>query len=274
MAGEGVELPGAHRSDPDRGLDAARRITTYSCRFRGNTLMDISPRENGIGYPIYVREDYKAEQCPTRRVGDTWCHNSLNLKAANRTRRRAETRMIKEDWQAVKKRYEYWWAGDLVRPGAGADNEPPRAGAKPVEPWRGGKATPEQKWNLIDHSIWITEQQVMRTYYGGDALPMFNSGQSPIGMSAGAAILMGCTPHFAEATVWVDPLTPTNQYPELRINEERHRWLLDSMAKAAGRARERYFIRESFANHAGDTVALIRGTENLLLDLAESRGMG
>jgi hypothetical protein len=36
----------------------------YTCRFRGNTLMDISPRAEGPGYPLYRRDHYKKDAAP------------------------------------------------------------------------------------------------------------------------------------------------------------------------------------------------------------------
>ncbi|MBM3240005.1 hypothetical protein FJZ31_27275 [Candidatus Poribacteria bacterium] len=40
----------------------------YTCYFKGNTLVDISPRDEGIGYPIYLREHYKKDRAPMKRV--------------------------------------------------------------------------------------------------------------------------------------------------------------------------------------------------------------
>ena len=42
---------------------------TYTCHFKGNTLVDIAPRDdNPIGYPIYLRDHYKQDKAPLRRV--------------------------------------------------------------------------------------------------------------------------------------------------------------------------------------------------------------
>jgi hypothetical protein len=40
----------------------------YTLRFRGNTLVDISPREDEGFYPIYKRDQYKQDQAPQREV--------------------------------------------------------------------------------------------------------------------------------------------------------------------------------------------------------------
>jgi len=43
-------------TDPGSSWKAAKDPVLYKCRFRGNTLMDISPRDQGLGYPLYQRE--------------------------------------------------------------------------------------------------------------------------------------------------------------------------------------------------------------------------
>jgi len=40
----------------------------YTLRFRGNTLVDVSPREDAGYYPIYQRDHYKQAQAPEREV--------------------------------------------------------------------------------------------------------------------------------------------------------------------------------------------------------------
>jgi hypothetical protein len=39
-------------------------LTTFTCRFKGNTLIDINPREQGLGYPLYQREHFKKNKAP------------------------------------------------------------------------------------------------------------------------------------------------------------------------------------------------------------------
>ena len=43
--------------------------TRYTCDFKGNTLIDVSPRDQRpTVYPIYVRDHYKADQAPMKTV--------------------------------------------------------------------------------------------------------------------------------------------------------------------------------------------------------------
>jgi hypothetical protein len=174
-----------------------------------------------------------------------------------------------EAWADVKRRYEAWWRGDLYdRPLVQVTA--PRDGAPPLVPWKGGTASDEERWTDIDHAIWMTEQRLERTWYGGEALPTLDSYVSPIGMSAGGGILFGCTPHFAPDTVWVDPLPAGDGFPPLDVDHVQRGRIRDAFERAGRASRGRFYGRESFANHAGDTLAAIRGTEQLLIDLVEN----
>jgi hypothetical protein len=176
--------------------------------------------------------------------------------------------MTIDGWEGVKRRYEAWWNADLHdRPLLQVTA--PRDGAPDAVPWKDGRASAEEKWTDIGYALWVTEQQLRRTWYGGEALPAVASYQSPIGMSAGGALLFGCAPRFSEDTVWVDSLPAAAGLPDLRVDPGRRRWIRDCF-EAAGRAsRGRFYVRESFCNGSGDTLAAIRGTEQLLIDLVE-----
>lgn len=40
----------------------------YTAEFKGNTLVDISPREEGPYYPIYLRDHLKQERAPMKKA--------------------------------------------------------------------------------------------------------------------------------------------------------------------------------------------------------------
>ncbi len=54
--------------NPGHSWQPATEPTKYVCRFRGNTLVDISPRAGGIGYPLYQRDEMKQTKAPMRSV--------------------------------------------------------------------------------------------------------------------------------------------------------------------------------------------------------------
>jgi hypothetical protein len=42
---------------------------TYTCTFRGSTLVDISPRDTSpTSYPLYLRDHLRADQAPMKHV--------------------------------------------------------------------------------------------------------------------------------------------------------------------------------------------------------------
>ena len=55
-------------TDPGPSWNAADPPTRYVCKFRGNTLVDITPRDQGIGYPLYEREEMKRTKPPMKTV--------------------------------------------------------------------------------------------------------------------------------------------------------------------------------------------------------------
>jgi hypothetical protein len=65
---EGLRLPGWTEWTLPKRWERPDKLTRYTCEFRGNTLVDISPREEGRGYPIYLRDMYRSPVAPMREV--------------------------------------------------------------------------------------------------------------------------------------------------------------------------------------------------------------
>lgn len=169
---------------------------------------------------------------------------------------------IKEDWDKEKRRWEAWWNHEMY------DRVPiqvtaPKAGVKPepVEP-----VDFKQQWTDIDFMIRRTLEEVRCRYYGGEALPCFWHN-----WSAGHALLFGCEPHFEANTVWVDP-APTGEdgWPVLDTWRKSPwwSWIHTNTLTAAQASKGRYFVMPGWGNNAGDTLALARGVEQLLMDIA------
>ncbi len=53
---------------PGPSWEPLKEPARYSCRFRGNTLVDISPRDEGKGLPLYQRDSLKSTTVPTHKV--------------------------------------------------------------------------------------------------------------------------------------------------------------------------------------------------------------
>ena len=42
---------------------------TYTCKFRGSTVVDISPRDNlATSYPLFLRKDMRRDETPMKKV--------------------------------------------------------------------------------------------------------------------------------------------------------------------------------------------------------------
>lgn len=174
---------------------------------------------------------------------------------------------VNEDWERVKLRFEAWWQGEIYdRPliSVTAPRYPEPARLRPPS-----EAEVRAQWTDVNVMINRQEEIIRRTYFGGDALPIFWHN-----WSAGHSLYFGCQPHFAEDTVWVDPapLGP-HGYPEFENWEASPwwQWMLDSTIAASQASRGRWFVLPMWGNHAGDNLALIRGTTQLLLDIATDR---
>jgi len=172
---------------------------------------------------------------------------------------------IKADWEATKLRLTHWWANEL-HDRAVLLVTAPKDGVEPGAPWPGGEVTVETPWVNVDYMTWRMEEQIRTTYYGGESVPVFWHN-----WSVGHALLFGCEPKFAPDTVWTDPLpVEADGYPPIRFHREGHwwQWMREATLQAAQASQGRYFVMPAWGNHAGDNLALIRGSQELMLDIA------
>lgn len=173
---------------------------------------------------------------------------------------------IKEDWEMTRKRYTAWWAHEMVDRALIQVTAPKPGESR--EPWAGGISTPEINWTDIDFMIWRMLEDIRNTFYGGEALPLFYHN-----WSIGHALLMGCEPQFTPDTVWTEPLSVSaDGYPIIQFQREGcwWQWMRDCTLRATQASQGRYFVMPMWGNHAADTLALIRGSENLMLDIVEN----
>ena len=63
---QGVGIPGHTEVTSSLGKPP-QKLTPYTFRVRGNTLVEISPRDDeSLGYPIYVRDQMKTTRAPMK----------------------------------------------------------------------------------------------------------------------------------------------------------------------------------------------------------------
>lgn len=179
----------------------------------------------------------------------------------------------KEDWENVKERWAAWWECELydrilLQVHAPMNKPVPGKNDEPILAQKDNVVTPEIKWSNIDFMINQTMKRINSTFYGGEAIPVFYHG-----WSIGHALLFGCEPDFKDDTIWTNPIpVQKDGYPFIKADKTNkwYKWFVENTEKAARASGARYYVMPAWGNHAGDNLALIRGSEQLMIDIAEN----
>ena len=175
----------------------------------------------------------------------------------------------KPDWEETKARYRVWWEHGYfgrcaLAVTATRDDPPDGAPPPPAE-------SPEQKWYDLD---WISRDRdyhFRRTYFGGEALPVWNAGYSGV---SGIPTMLGCPIDVDMDTGWNDPILVGQDaldVGDIRIDEtsRAYTFALDMLRRAAHESREKSIPSIGAFGGGGDTLAALRGTQQLLIDCIE-----
>ena len=186
-------------------------------------------------------------------------------------RRSTVDHLRKDDWLLVQQRFEAWWAGDMLdRPILLATA--PRA---PADPRDVPPANPDALF------VWFTdpeiviprlEREVARTCYGGDAFPLAFP-MSPA-LPAIEAAYLGCPYKIVPGgnTGWADPLiSDWGARAHIQVDPENPWWRTTQVLLEAGarKGAGRYVVGIPDLQGGGQIVALLRGTEQLAVDLVD-----
>ena len=177
--------------------------------------------------------------------------------------------LYKEDWEEAKQRLLGWWRHEYTGRCALAITAPRRQ--PPDMPPPPAAATPAQRWYDLD---WISRQvdyRLSRTYYGGEAFPVWHAGYS--GVSAIPALL-GCPTDIDMDTGWWQPILTEPDSLEvrglrLRPEQENYRFTMSMLERAVREASDKAIPSIGAFGGSGDTLAALRGTQPLLLDCVE-----
>lgn len=179
--------------------------------------------------------------------------------------------LYKPDWEQTKERYRAWWAGEAIGRCALCVTAP-KAGLPPQEP----PALPprvEDRWLDFDYLHASNEYRMSRTFYGGEALPVWNPGYP--GWDFIPAYL-GCRVELAEETGWVYPLLEggrltDHDYHDLAIRPDNPWWqfALKMHRFAAEEARGKSLAGIQAIGGCGDNLARLRGDQQLAIDCIE-----
>ncbi len=179
--------------------------------------------------------------------------------------------LYKPDWEETKQRYEAWWAHQYFGRCALAVTAP-KAGVPPADP----PALPEKvedRWLDFDYLHRANEYRLSRTYFGGEALPRWVAGYP--GWDFIPAFL-GAHVTLDEATGWVEPLYASGSledldHESLKISEDSRWWrkAQEMVAFAAEESRGKSLAGTQAIGGCGDTLAGLRSTNQLLLDVID-----
>jgi 5-methyltetrahydrofolate--homocysteine methyltransferase len=179
--------------------------------------------------------------------------------------------LYKPDWEQAKERMLAWWEGEIVGRCAMAvtakksvenDYAPPRLPDKV-----------EDRWLDFTYLHESNEYRMRHTFYGGESFPVWNAGYpgwDSIQTHIGTPI------NLAEETGWHSPVinkgSLTDYAPEDFIIKDENKWWEFSkrlhkfaVSEAAGKS----IPGLQDLGGSGDTLAALRGSENLLIDLCE-----
>jgi hypothetical protein len=176
--------------------------------------------------------------------------------------------LYKPDWEETKQRYLSWWAREPMGRCAMAVYAPlksPPPGDPPVAP-----ADVTARWTDLEYICRANEYRHSRTFYGGEAFPVWHGGYP--GHTCIAAFL-GCPVTLKEETGWLDPILvgPEPDICRLKINKKGRWWkfAIQLLKTAAEASKGKSIPTIGAFGGSGDTLAAVRGNEQLLYDVAD-----
>jgi hypothetical protein len=168
----------------------------------------------------------------------------------------------KTDWEKSQKRYLDWWNHKgliitmwehLRKEGAPYEEVPEPAPAKDLD----------QLWFDAEYRADSLHWQMSRNSYKADIIPVANTQLGP----GSLASILGAEVEGGPDTIWIRH--PENFGDEI-VFDENHPWMhrhLDLLRAVKKRAQGRYYVGIPDIMEGLDTVASLRGTENVLMDM-------
>ena len=179
------------------------------------------------------------------------------------------TLQYKPDWDETQQRLRAWWKHEYfgrcaLSVAAPLDNPPARTPPPAA-------TTVAQQWYDLDAIAARNDYALSRTFFGGEALPMWNAGYPGI---ASIPTMLGCPFKVDMHTGWHDPLLTNPDGFDIRTMrlDETHgayQYHMNVLRRAMQESAGKSFPTMGAFFHGGDTLAALRGSEQLLFDCAE-----
>lgn len=175
----------------------------------------------------------------------------------------------KPDWEEAKARLRAWWNHEYFGRCALAVTAPldrPPPGTPPPEP-----RTPQEKWCDLDAIAARNDFALSRTFFGGEALPLWNAGYPGI---ASLPTMLGCPIHLDMDTGWHSPiLTDPDGFAvqTLRLDDQHpaYQFHMSVLHRAVRESGGKSIPCIGAFGQSGDVLAALRGTERLLFDCVD-----
>jgi hypothetical protein len=176
-----------------------------------------------------------------------------------------ETIWIKEKQLAkALARNEAFWKGQLEEYPLLWITAPNAKKGKPVpEP-----ANEEEIWTDVEYVMESTEDQLGRTYYAGDALPVFNPWLGPDQFSAWLGADLKLKPK--DFTSWIKPFVDNwDKFPQLEIKPDNKWWniYLETVRSSVQAGKGKWVTGYPDLHTGIDALCAIRGPENLMMEM-------
>jgi hypothetical protein len=142
---------------------------------------------------------------------------------------------------------------------------------EPIEPIPQPPDPPDPETWWLDPAFRCSraESSMARTAFLADAFPYFDTNIGPGSLGT----FLGAEPHFAPTTVWYEPcIGDPDRYGPIRFVSEGNKWLRAHLAlieEGLCRSQGRYLVGMPDLIENIDTLAAMRGTERLLMDLMD-----
>lgn len=175
-------------------------------------------------------------------------------------------RLWLEHWEEVKDHYLKWWKGEgmVFRiHGVGASIPHDRSVEAPEPP-----AAPAGRHTNPDWSARNSRYALAHMAFLADTIPYAMPDWGTVSLSA----FLGANPDFDESTVWYHPvMTSISDHPPLMFDPDQPWWQLEErMVRETVRISTGNYYTACPALTPGlDSLAALRGTEELLFDLVE-----
>lgn len=171
----------------------------------------------------------------------------------------------KEDWASARQHHVDWWNRKGLVLWITAPRAVPALEVPPPPPAKDLR----ERWFSPEWRLRQQEYHLSRTYFGGDAFPIF----ACISAAGDLAAYLGCEVEMAPTTVWCEPCIPDppENYPVIALNRESwaFRQHLDMVRLAQRESGGRWLVTPPDLVENIDILSAMRGPQPLIFDLMD-----